>query len=206
MPYNSGSRRARYGRGFTLIELLIALALLSIILIALYSTFFVSVKAVEGTGDTIIRLQEGRMALDILRRELASSVFNGSNNLTLFSITVNDISDKNVSVLSFTAFSPNLPGLSNIVYYVENRDGKLVLLKKINPDWNIDINAQGIEIMEDIDNFTVEGLYNGEWVNLWNAREVGRLPDEVRVTITLRFKDKLIPLFEIVRPRIGNRI
>ena len=182
------------------------MALLSVVLVALYSTFFVSVKAVEGTGDTLIRLQEGRMALDILRRELAATFFSGSNKFTFFSITENDISDKNVSTLAFTAFSPYIPGLSNIVYYVEEREGRLVLLKKINPDWNIDVNMQGTEIIENVDGFTVEALFNGQWVNLWDTGATGRVPDELRVTITLRIKDKLIPLFEIIRPRIGNRI
>ncbi len=182
------------------------MALLSVVLVALYSTFFVSLKAVEGTGDTLIRLQEGRMALDTLRRELAATVFSGSNKFTFFSITESDISDKNVSILSFTAFSPYIPGLSNIVYYVEEREGRLVLLKKINPDWNIDVNMQGTEIIENVDGFTVEALYNGQWVNLWDTGATGRVPDELRVTITLRIKDKLIPLFEIIRPRIGNRI
>src|SRR5208337_1291135 len=57
--------------GFTLIEMLLAIALLSIVLVALYSTFFLSQRAVEGAGDALVRLQEGRMAIDTLRRELS---------------------------------------------------------------------------------------------------------------------------------------
>ncbi len=192
--------------GFTLIEILLALALLSIVLIAVYSTFFLSQKAVEGAGDTLVRLQEGRMALDTLRRELDSAVFSGSNKLTLLVMKETDVYDKKVSTLSFTAFSPYIPGLSNIEYYVEEREGRLVLLKKMNPYWNIDINMKGTEIIEDVDGFTVESLYNGQWVNIWDTGETGKLPDELKVTITVRVKDKLIPLFEIIRPGIGKPI
>jgi len=186
--------------------MLLAIALLSIVLAALYSTFFLSQKAMEGAGDTLVRLQEGRMALDTLRRELASAVFSGSNKLTLFTMKETDIYDKKVSTLSFTAFSPYIPGLSNIEYYVEEREGRLALLKKISPYWNIDINMKGTEIIEDVDGFTVESLYNGQWENIWDTGETGKVPDEMRVTITVRIKDKLIPLFEIIRPRIGKPI
>ena len=186
--------------------MLLALALLSIVLVALYSTFFLSQKAMEGAGDSLVRLQEGRMALDTLRRELTSAVFSGSNKLTLFKMKETDIYDKKVSTLSFTAFSPSIPGLSYIEYYVEERDSRLALLKKINPYWNIDINMKGTEIIEDVDGFTIESLYNGQWVNIWDTGETGKVPDELRVTITVRIKDKLIPLFEIVRPGIGKPI
>src|SRR5208337_4235385 len=59
--------------GFTLIEMLLAIALLSIVLVALYGTFFVSQKAIEGADDALVRLQEGRMAIDTIRRELDSA-------------------------------------------------------------------------------------------------------------------------------------
>jgi len=186
--------------------MLLALALLSIVLVVLYSTFFLSQKAMEGADDTLVRLQEGRMALDTLRRELESAVYSGSNNLTLFTMKESDIYDKRVSTLSFTAFSPYMPGLSNIEYYVDERAERLVLLKKMNPYWNIDLNMKGTEIIEDVDGFTVESLYNGQWVNIWDTGETGKLPEELRVTITVRIKDKLIPLFEIIRPGIGQAI
>jgi len=186
--------------------MLLALALLSVVLVVLYSTFFLSQKAVEGADDTLVGLQEGRMALDTLRRELDSAFFRGSNKLTLFVMKERDIYDKKVSTLSFTAFSPYIPGLSNIEYYVEEREGRLVLLKKTNPYWNIDINMKGTEIIEDVVGFTVESLYNGQWVNIWDTGETGKLPDELKVTITVRVKDKVIPLFEIIRPGIGKPI
>ena len=206
MRHKHNSLKACSCHGFTLIEMLLAIALLSIVLAALYSTFFLSQKAMEGAGDTLVRLQEGRMALDTLRRELASAVFSGSNKLTLFTMKETDIYDKKVSTLSFTAFSPYIPGLANIEYYVEDRGGRLVLLKKINPYWNIDINMKGTEIIEDVYGFTVESLYNGQWVSIWDAGETGKVPDELRVTITVRVRDKLIPLFEIIRPGTGKPI
>ncbi len=205
-PVLSELRTHKSCHGFTLIEMLLAIALLSIVLVALYGTFFVSQKAIEGADDTLVRLQEGRTALDILRRELASAVFSGSNNLTLFTMKETDIYDKKVSTLSFTAFSPYIPGLANIQYYVEERKGRLVLLKKINPYWNIDTNMKGTEIIDDVERFTVESLYNGQWVSIWDTGETVKLPDELRVTITVRIRDKLIPLFEIIRPRIGKAI
>ncbi len=204
MPYLEIMRHNH--SGFTLIEMLLALALLSIVLVALYSTFFVSQKATEGADDTLVRLQEGRMALDTLRRELDSAVYSGSNKATLFRMKESDIYDKQVSTLLFTAFSPYVPGLANIEYYVEDREGRLVLLKKIKPAWDPGSNVKGTEIIEGVEGFTVECLYNGQWVSIWDAGEAGKVPDELRVTITVRIKDKLIPLFEIIRPGIGKPI
>ncbi len=47
-------------KGFTLIEMLLALALLSIVLGALYSTFFLSHRAMEGIDGGLVKLQECR--------------------------------------------------------------------------------------------------------------------------------------------------
>ena len=47
-------------KGFTLIEVLISVAILSGLVFALYSTFFVSRKAVSAVDDSLIRLEARR--------------------------------------------------------------------------------------------------------------------------------------------------
>ena len=52
-------------KGFTLLEVLIAVAILSIVLTALYGTFFMSSRAMEDMDESTTKLQESRKAIDI---------------------------------------------------------------------------------------------------------------------------------------------
>ena len=66
---------------FTLIEILVAVAILSVVLAAIYSTFFLSHKAIEGMDESMVKFQEARRALDILRRELDSAFYVPENRI-----------------------------------------------------------------------------------------------------------------------------
>ena len=100
-------------RGFTLIEILIAVAILSIVLAAIYSTFFLAHRAIDGMDESMVKLQESRRALDILKCELDSSYVTRDKN-TFFRMSDRDIFGKEASHLDFTTFSTLRPGLSRI--------------------------------------------------------------------------------------------
>lgn len=196
----------RSQEGFTLLELLIATAILSILLAALYSTFFLSERAIDGLDDSLVKLQECRNAEDVIGREIESLFYSRTNAHSLFKLEDRDIYGKQASRLSFTAFSPLVYGLSEISYYVEEKDGVLTLYKKMGNPYQEDQSAKGVDLVEGISSFAVEVKKGNEWVKTWDAAETGSPPAEIRITITALLKDRPVTLYETVRPMIGGSL
>src|SRR5512147_2688640 len=74
--FRKGCATAPYReKGFTLLEVLVALGISIIVMTALYSSFFLSRKAVDAVDDSLLRLQESRALLDIIKREMESSLY-----------------------------------------------------------------------------------------------------------------------------------
>ncbi len=192
--------------GFTLLELLIATALLAIILTALYSTFFLSQKAIDGLDESLIKLQECRNAVDVIGRETEALLYRQTNTHSFFRLEDRDIYGKQTSRLSFTAFSPLTYGLSAISYYVEEKDGVLTLYKKMGNPYKPDDTVKGVDLIEGVDSFTVEVKQGDKWVKTWDTSETGNPPTEIRITITAMIKDRPVSLFETVRPMIGGTL
>jgi general secretion pathway protein J len=192
--------------GFTLLEMLIATALLAIILAALYSTFFLSQRAIDGLDESLIKLQECRNALDVIGREAESLLYTRTNSHSFFKVEDKDIYGKQASRLSFTSFSPLNYGLSAISYYVEEKDGVLTLYKKMENPYKPDDTVKGVDLIEGVGSFTVEVKQGDKWVKTWDTIETGSAPPEIRITITALLKDRPVSLFETVRPMIGGTI
>ncbi len=191
--------------GFTLLEMLIAVAILTIVLGAVYSTFFLSHKAMDGVDDTLLKLQESRMTLDTIGREMDSALYNPATRLSAFKIEDRDLYGKQASKLVLTTFSPLVPGLSLVTYYVDDNNGKLTLMKKLHSAFTPDNpEDKGVELIEDLQAFSVEAMLNGKWVRTWDAAETNAVPDELRITITFTLRDKPFTLYETVNPRIGR--
>ncbi|HXX56653.1 MAG TPA: prepilin-type N-terminal cleavage/methylation domain-containing protein [Thermodesulfovibrionales bacterium] len=185
--------RTKQGDGFTLLEVLIALAIFSVVIAALYGTFFFSEKAVDAVGDSLLRLQEARSLVDTLKRELESAFYDStltSNNksYTVFKIDDRDYYGKQASQVLFTSFSPLLPGLARITYIVEETDGKLTLKKKIISAFAQKDETKSVELMEEIDSFTIEAKFGDKWVKTWDTALTKKQPDEIRISLKIRTK------------------
>jgi prepilin-type N-terminal cleavage/methylation domain-containing protein len=193
-------------RGFTLLEVLVSVAILSIVLAAVYSTFFLAQKAVDGMDESLVKLQEARRALDILRCELDSSFFEKTDSGTLLQIKDRDLYGKSTSELTFTTFSVLRPGLSKVSYYIEEHDGRLHLFKKIGLPRQIHEETEGVEIIENMDAFSIEAQYNDQWVKTWDADVNQGTPEEIRINLAFRLKDRTVMLSDIAKPRISKPI
>ncbi|MDP2167880.1 MAG: prepilin-type N-terminal cleavage/methylation domain-containing protein [Thermodesulfovibrionales bacterium] len=191
-------------KGFTLIEVLIAVTLLSIILGALYSTFFLSERAMGAVDESLLKLRELRTALDTIGREVEAVSYSRTADYTAFRVQDRDIYGKQASRFSFSCFSPLSPGLSMVSYYAEETDGRLVLFKKVKPARPGPFDDEEAEIMEDIREFSVEVKSGDRWVRTWDAGETGRVPEEIRVSITVSIKGRELSLYETLRPKIGR--
>lgn len=199
------SNRILRGKGFTLLEVLIAVAILSIVLSAIYSTFILSNRALNGMDESLLKIQETRKAIDILKRELDSTVCSGNNAFTFLKIKDRDIYGKQASELTFTTFSPLQPGLSKISYYIEERNKRLYLFKKVSSPYATG-ETEGFDIMEGLESFTVEAFYNDRWVKTWDSEINKGIPDEIRISLSFMAQERLLTIFDISKPKIEKAL
>jgi prepilin-type N-terminal cleavage/methylation domain-containing protein len=190
-------------RGFTLIELLVSVVLLSIVLGAVYSTFFMAHRALDGMDESLLKLRECRMFMDTIVRETDSLL--PWQKYSVFKVEDRDIFGKESSRFTFTSFSPLVPGLSLITYYADQKDGKLVLYKKIG-SVSAPVQSDPVELMEGIGAFAVEVRDGNKWVRTWDLASTRRVPGEIRITLTVMVKDRPVSLYETVRPKIGSTL
>jgi len=200
--------------GFTLIEVLISLALLVIILGAIYNSFFTVDRAFERFNDVSLRYHEARTALEIMRREIEAALFKNTEQdeeRTRFVIRDRDIFGKTTSEfqLATLASRNDLPVV--ITYFIEKRDEDFSLVKGILPIVPSDARRGEdgrfkIEIINHIEGFTVETLYNDRWVKTWDTSLTERLPEIVRITIEFNDNGRRVRLTEYARPMIGRRL
>jgi len=201
--HRSSGDRLVNKKGFTLIEVLVSVAILSVVLAAIYSTFFLAQRAVEGMDESVVKLQESRRALDILRCELESSFFKEADANTLLQIKDRDSYGKSSSELTFTTFSILRPGLSKVSYYIEEYDGSLNLFKKIEAPRTQE-KTEGTETIENLDAFSIEAKYHDQWVKTWDTAVNKNTPEEIRISLAFRLKDRTVTLSDIAIPRIDK--
>jgi prepilin-type N-terminal cleavage/methylation domain-containing protein len=194
---------------FTLIEVLVSLTLLTVVLGAIYSTFFSVQTAMERFDNVSLKYHEARTALDIIRREIESALLkdpeieDDSKVKASFVIKDRDILGNNASSLELTSFSFRGYNPNSISYFIKSGDNKLSLFKKETPPL-LQSKGYTLEILENIESFSVETLFNNKWVRTWDAAETGRLPEVVRVIIEFNDNGNIIKLTEYARPRVGS--
>lgn len=191
----------RGNRGFTLIEVLVALALLVILSGALYGTFFSVTKARERGAERMDVRRELSSTLALVRSELASTYFKsgskyGTNALSEFVVEDRDTFGKPSSLLQFTALaSPRVdtPPSSDLIavrYLVKEKEGGGLTLTREAKDRYLSTKSLPYPVMDDLEGFLVECYDGAKWVKSWDTQLNTRLPDCVRVTVTLKGGEK----------------
>ncbi|MEK6672413.1 MAG: type II secretion system protein GspJ [Nitrospirota bacterium] len=204
--------------GFTLIEVLTALAIISIVLTALYTTFLLSHKAVDAMEDSVLRLQEMRNVMDIIRKELESSYYSEESSYTIFRTEDRDSYGRQASRLTFTSYSPLRPAISRITYMVEDEKGRLVLKKVMGSPLNKNPEETALDLIEGIGSFSIEVRQDNKWLKTWDTGLTKKMPDEIRVSLRISMKgletgkgkaglstDSVV-ISEIIRPMIGKAL
>jgi len=207
-------------RGFTLLEVLVAVALASIVIIAIYSSFFSVLRGQSDIDRSLERTREVSRFLETFSREVQSSFFNADSAWTGFAGDEEDKNGKPVSRIAMTAFTypafnPDRPAgdLIAIRYYVEAKEGKLVLYKET---WNpyayakTDIlntedaktGALKAEVIEDIDGFEIL-YYNGsDWAKAWDAKLDKAIPGAVKVSLSVNDRGEVKEFSALARTMI----
>jgi general secretion pathway protein J len=192
--------------GFTLIEVLVSLTLLTIVLGAVYSSFFSVQRAIERFDNVSLRYHEARTTLDIIRREIEAAILKNPKQEDVidrasFEVLDRDIYGKTVSSMDLTAFSFRGIGMSVVSYFVQENNKVLTLMKNEKPPI-IKSEGYAVDLIEGIESFTVEVLFNNKWVRTWNASDTRKLPEAVKVTIEFEDNGRFITLSEYARPRM----
>lgn len=177
-------------RGFTLIEMLVAVALLAILAAALYGSYFTTLRARERITEGMEARRELANTLDLIRREVASSLYNRDDKRLRFIVEDRDNFGKPASTLELTTVSDRLAGVPDsgirVVGYRMVEKGKRPLLQRREQDLFFEKgDAPGYPQMERISSFLVECYDGSKWVKSWDATLNGSVPKMVRVTVTV---------------------
>ncbi|MBI5048566.1 MAG: prepilin-type N-terminal cleavage/methylation domain-containing protein [Deltaproteobacteria bacterium] len=197
--------------GFTLLELLIAVSIMSVVLTALYGSFFSVLSSQEKIENELERTREIRRFLDIFSLEIQSSFFKDNNSRTIFAGGKKGSYNKPFSEVLFTAFTyPLIRGgypvsdLLAVQYSVqENTDEVLTLYKKTwNPYTGDGKDGLSAEVVEGVEGFEVSYFNGKDWAKTWDSSLEKKLPEAVRVVIAVKDRGEVREFSTIVRTRI----
>lgn len=200
-------RRPRSWRGFTLVELLVAVAILAMISILIYSAFAGLRQSKQGIQRVTDRYREGRLAMARITRELQSAYVSLhapinqalAAHKTAFVGTRGNPADR----VDFNAFAhrridrnAHESDQAEISYFGSadpKRNGNVDLVRRISPRLDVDPGKGGrVEVLAtDIDLFDLEYLdpLTGQWTETWDTTQAigqaNRLPLQVRVLLVL---------------------
>jgi general secretion pathway protein J len=203
-----------YSKGFTLLEILIAIAIMSMVLVALYSTFHLAHRALFGVDKSLVKLQESRAFVDVLKREVESVLYSKDKSYCIFKIDDRDFYGRQMSSLTMTSSSPLINGLAKINYTVEERNGILVMTKSMASAFSQATESNRVDLMEDIESFVLEAKYQNKWVKTWDSSLTNSVPEEVKITVIIRMKNSEgedqaatpFSMFESAKLKIGSSI
>jgi hypothetical protein len=125
-----------------------------------------------------------------------------------------DFYGRQTSSLTVTSSSPLIKGLANINYAVEERNGILVITKSMVSALSQATENNRMDLLEDIESFTLQAKNQNAWVKTWDSSLTNITPDEVKIILTIRMKNRggedkdALPfsIFETARVRIGTAI
>ena len=213
-------RRGRQG-GFTLIEVLVAIGIIALIALLIYSAFSGMSRSRTNMINVSDRYQAGRAAMQRMARELSSAYMSGHKNfLRLQNQPQTGMVGKQgrPDRIDFTAFAHlrleenrHESDQTEIGYScVRNRDtGSTDLVRRATRLIDPDMTRGGIveTMVEGVDDFELRYLdpITNEWQTGWDstqaAAQFGRLPAQVWLTLVLangpggqqlRFEEKVV--------------
>jgi general secretion pathway protein J len=181
--------------GFTLLEMLIALVLLAMLTTALYASYFSVVKARERAAEGMEARRELGATFDLLRREIATSLFYRNDKRLHFVVEDRDNFGKPASNLELTTLAPvrsdqelrdtgiRESGIRVVRYEMVEKNKRTILARR-EQDLFFDFQAsQPYPQMERISSFLVECYDGSKWVKSWDTSLNGALPKLVRITV-----------------------
>jgi len=196
--------------GFTLLELLVALVLLSLLTTALYASYFTVVKARERAVEGMEERRELGATLDLLRREIASTVYKRDDKRLRFVVEDRDFFGKPASNLELTTLATpqtgqmiRESGVRTVLYEMIDKNGQTILTRR-EQDLFLDFQAaKPYPQMERISSFLVECFDGSKWVKSWSSLN-GVLPKLVRITVQFEKDGNVMEFSVLSAPRLAG--
>lgn len=192
-------------------EVLIAVVLLGILSAALYGSYFGVVRARERTSEGMEARRELGATLDLIRREIAATMFDRSDSRLHFVVEDRDNFGAPSSVLELTTLTPPSlrigkdSGIVMVRYRMSEKDKKKILTRQEH-DLLLDSGTTpAYPQMERISAFLVECYDGSKWVRSWDTAINGILPRSVRVTVKFEEQGKPVEFSVLSTPRISGR-
>ncbi len=179
------------GAGFTLIELLVAVAILAVLIVAIYTTLFNVLGTREVVEAQMDRLHAFRRFSALFEKEVRSSYMKSSDPRTLWQGRGGEDTSRPMGSLSFTYYaypagrSPS-GDLEAVSYTAEDTPDRGITL--FRQTWNPYTGQRSVraEVMEDIEGLDIS-FYDGEhWVKTWDGVEHKGPPLAVRLSIGIK--------------------
>lgn len=196
-------------RGFTLLEVLIAVVLMGILAAALYGSYFAVVRARDRSAEGMEERRELGMTLDLLRREIASSIYNSGDKKRLrFVVEDRDNFGKPASTLELTTLAPpgnqlvRHSGIYRVKYQLAEKDKQYILTRAEQDSFTEDTQPVAYPQMERISGFLVECYDGSNWVKSWNTDLNLARPKMVRITVQFEEDGKPVEFSVLSTPRV----
>jgi general secretion pathway protein J len=205
----SGSRAYPFEcrRGFTLIEILIATVILGVITAALYGSYFTVLRAREWSALGMEARRELGSTLDLVRREIDSSVYNRGDKRLRFVVEDRDIFGKPASSLELTTLAPpshqphKESGIVNVRYRLAEKEKRLILTRREQDSMLESAETADYPQMERISSFLVECHDGSKWVRSWNTELNMALPRKIRITVQVEEDGKPLEFSVLSAPQ-----
>ena len=195
-------------RGMTLLEILVSLGILGMISILIYGAFDSMARGKKGETLRVDRARQGREAVDRMAREMQSAflTLHQPQNLSLVTRTTAFVaqSSRDFDRIDFAAFAhlridkeARESDQCEIGYFVvkdPNVPGKMDLVRREQTPIDLDPLRGGVVnlLAENVESLDIRYLdsMTGLWAETWDTTQIsgqpGRLPLEVRISLTMK--------------------
>lgn len=167
-------------RAFTLIEVLIAVTIAIIVIGSSYTVFFAVRKGALYVYDSMKSKERVYNLFIMLRKEIESIYYDKKLAYSGVKIEENDYYGKPASKITFTSFFKD--GIKVISYFVEEKNGKIDLYKRVYDPIKEERPVK-VLILRDIIGFRVLYLENGEEKNVFDSQSTRKTPEYIKISI-----------------------
>jgi general secretion pathway protein J len=187
---------------------LIATVILGTITAALYGSYFTVLRARERAALGMEARRELGSTLDLVRREVAASVYNRGDKRLRFVVEDRDVFGKPASSLELTTLAPpsnqlyKESGIVTVRYSLAEKENRMILTRREQDSVLESVETTAYPQMERISSFLVECHDGFKWVRSWNTELNMALPRKVRITVQVEEDGKPLEFTVLTAPQV----